>query len=192
MKRFTPLDVSFEKLFLITSILCAFSLISVSDLEEAEIYAQENSTAILEEIRTLMRDEIRDISTIKNLTSAEVELLQNIAIATSRTPTEAEYTALSVFFLGIALLIFGLRLTMPTKAAHHISRYFNLMMWALTLPVLVLVAAYQIGIATGNPIELYTYDEPYLYISFLMWIPIGMVQFLLFAQRKITEQELEK
>jgi hypothetical protein len=66
------------------------------------------------------------------------------------------------------------------------------MMWPLTLPVFVLVVAYQIGIGTGNRIEIYTHDEPYLYISFIMWIPIGMILFLLFAQRKIIEQRLEK
>ena len=89
----------------------------------------------------------------------------------------AAFTALSVFFLGIALVLFGLRLT--TRGAKAVGRYFNLMMWALTLPVVIMVAVYQIGVVTGIPIAIYSQDEPYFFISALLLVPIAIVLFLL-------------
>ena len=71
------------------------------------------------------------------------------------------------------------------RAAKLLGNYFNLMMWALTLPVLALVAVYQVGILTGNPIAIYKQDEPFFFISFLLLIPIGIVLFLLVFQKRI-------
>lgn len=154
-----------------------------------DVRAQENSNATLEKMLSVMRDERKSISEIKNLTSAELGLLEHLADSSRRTSTQAAFTALSVFFLGIALVLFGLRLT--TRAAKAVGRYFNLMMWALTLPVVIMVAVYQIGVVTGIPIAIYKQDEPYFFISALLFVPIAIVLFLLAAQRRIMAH-LEK
>jgi len=108
-------------------------------------------------------------------------MFDKMATSLSKSSTQGAYTALSVFFLGISLVVFGLRMTM--KGVQNFGRYFNLMILALTIPVLVLVAIYQIGIATDIRIMFYASDEPYLVISFLLYIPIGIVLFLLVSQR---------
>jgi len=173
---------------LMTSIICLLYLIYAIPLG-TDVRAQENSNATLEKMLSVMRDERKSISEIKNLTSAELGLLEHLAVSSGRTSTQAAFTALSVFFLGIALVLFGLRLT--TRAAKAVGRYFNLMMWALTLPVVIMVAVYQIGVVTGIPIAIYSQDEPYLFISALLLVPIAIVLFLLAAQRRIIAH-LEK
>ena len=130
-----------------------------------------------------LHEQEKSISEIKNLTSLQVKMLNHFATSASRTSTQAAFVALFVFFLGIALVLFGLRLT--TRAAKSVGRYFNLMMWALTLPVLALVGIYQIGIVTGNPLTIYNEDEPFFFISLLLLIPIGIVLFLLVFQKRI-------
>ena len=69
----------------------------------AKAYAQEinnnnNSTFILEDMRTIMRDQQRDISSIKNTSSAEVEALTRMGSTLGKQTTQGAYTALSVFF----------------------------------------------------------------------------------------------
>jgi energy-converting hydrogenase Eha subunit C len=80
---------------------------------------------------------------------------------------------------------------LTTRAAKAVGRYFNLMMWALPLPVVIMVAVYQIGVVTGIPIAIYRQDEPYFFISALLLVPIAIVLFLLAAQRRIIAH-LEK
>jgi hypothetical protein len=63
------------------------------------------------------------------------------------------------------------------------------MIWALTIPVLVLIVMFQLGIATGNKIMLYATDEPYLVISFLLYIPLGIIIFLLVTHGKVARQQ---
>jgi hypothetical protein len=171
----------------------------------AKAYAQEinnnnnnnNSTLILEDMRTIMRDQQRDISSIKNMTSAEVELIKNmtsaqlevlsdINITSTKLASQGAYSALSVFFLGIGLVVFGLRLT--SKVAPRIGRSLTIMVWALTVPVIILVSLYQHGLITGTPLFTVT-EEPYLLISFLLYIPIAIVIFLLFEQKGIVQEQ---
>ena len=118
---------------------------------------------------------------LSNQTSTQNKMFDKMATSLSKSSTQGAYTALSVFFLGISLVVFGLRMTM--KGVQNFGRYFNLMILALTIPVLVLVAIYQIGIATDNRIMFYASDEPYLVISFLLYIPIGIVLFLLVSPK---------
>jgi hypothetical protein len=113
-------------------------------------------------------------------------MFDKMATSLSKSSTQGTYTALSVFFLGISLAVCGLRMTM--KGVQNFGRYFNLMILALTIPVLVLVAIYQIGIATDNRIMFYVPDEPYLAISFLLYIPIGIVLFLLVSHKGMKSQ----
>jgi hypothetical protein len=47
--------------------------------------------------------------------------------------------------------------------------------------------AYQLGIAFGAPLEIYKIAEPLLLISLLLWIPTGIIVFLLIADRKLMQ-----
>jgi hypothetical protein len=60
------------------------------------------------------------------------------------------------------------------------------MVWALTLPVCILVGFFQYGVITGNNLlALLGREEPYLVLTFLLYIPIGIVIFFLLAQKRI-------
>ena len=159
----------------------------------AKAYAQEinnNSTLILEDMRTIMRDQQRDIASIRNTSSANVEALTNMGTNLAKLTTQGAYTALSVFFLGIGLVVFGLRLT--TRTSPQIGRYFTIMVWALTVPVIILVGLFQYGLITGNsPLAFLRIEEPYSLLSFLMYVPIGIVVFMLLAQRKIMHAQAQ-
>jgi hypothetical protein len=169
----------------------------------AKAYAQEDSnsndsnTLILEDMRAIMRDQQRDIASINNMTSAEVELMKNVEslqleelrdinTVSTKLATQGAYTALSVFFLGIGLVVFGLRLT--SKVAPRIGRSMNIMVWALTIPVIILVGLFQYGALTGNLI-ISTSEEPFFLLSFLLYIPIAIVIFLLLAEKGFVQDQ---
>jgi hypothetical protein len=169
----------------------------------AKAYAQvdnnsnNNSTLILEDMRTIMRDQQRDIASINNMTSAQVELiktmeslsleeLKDINTVSTKLATQGAYTALSVFFLGIGLVVFGLRLT--SKVAPRIGRSMTIMVWALTIPVIILIGLFQYGVLTGTSI-ISTSEEPYFLLSFLLYIPIAIVIFLLVEQKGIAQDQ---
>jgi hypothetical protein len=71
----------------------------------------------------------------------------------------------------------------------HMGKYLTLMIWALTVPVIVLVSIYQIGAVTGYRIDLAQSGEPFFVLSFLMYVPIGIVVFLLLAQQTIIRRQ---
>ena len=58
------------------------------------------------------------------------------------------------------------------------------MMCALLSPVIIVIMAYQLGIAFGT-LQIYKIAEPLLLISLLLWIPTGI--FLLIADRKLMQ-----
>ena len=153
----------------------------------AKAYAQEinnNNTLILEDIRAILRDQQR------NMTPAQLETLNEINDSSTKYAIQGAYTALSVFFLGIGLVIFGLRLN--AKSSPKIGRRFTLMVWALTLPVCILVGLFQYGEITGNTaLTLFEGEEPYFILTFLLYIPIGILLFLLFEQKAIVAAEAE-
>ena len=162
----------------------------------AKAYAQvgtnsnDSSTLILEDMRTIMRDQQRDIASIRNTSSANIEALTNMGTNLAKLTTQGAYTALSVFFLGIGLVVFGLRLT--TRTSPQIGRYFTIMVWALTIPVIILIGLFQYGLITGNsPLAYLRIEEPYSLLSFLMYVPIGIVVFMLLAQRKIMHAQAQ-
>ena len=138
---------------------------------------ETNTPSSVEEIRTHLSD-------LKNMTTMEMAILSEVSLTSTKLATQGAYTAMSVFFLGISLVIFGLRLT--TRSLGHMGKYFTIMIWALTLPVVVLVGLYQIGILFGGTLTLAESDEPFFLLSFLMYIPIGIVLFLLLAERRIV------
>src|SRR5215204_3970352 len=184
---------------------CVMTFLFFAANFETKVFAQENNnnntTLILEDMRTIMRDQQRDMSSINNMTSAEVELIKNmeslqleelkdINTVSTKLATQGAYTALSVFFLGIGLVIFGLRMT--TKVSPKLGRRFTLMVWALTAPVIILVGLFQYGEITGNTaLALFESEEPYFILTFLLYIPIGILLFLLFEQKAIVVAEAE-
>ena len=182
MKRFaSPLVI--RMIIIIT--LCAATFFFFAPNFGAKAYAQENnnSTLLLEDMRSIMRDQQRDISSIRNTSSVEAGALTQMAASSSRLAIQATYTALSVFFLGIGLVVFGLSLT--TRSSPQIGKYFTITVWALTAPVIMLVGLFQYGAITGNNLLGVFRSDPFLLLSFLMYIPIAIVVFLLLAQKKI-------
>jgi hypothetical protein len=130
-----------------------------------------------------MRDQQRDIASIRNTSSVEAGALTQMAASSSRLAIQATYTALCVFFLGIGLIVFGLSLT--TRSSPQIGKYFTITVWALALPVIILIGLFQYGAITGNNLLGVFRSDPFLLLSFLMYIPIAIVIFLLLAQKKI-------
>jgi Short C-terminal domain len=190
MKELSPLIIGMMIIIIVT--LCAATFFFAPNFG-AKAYAQEennNNTLILEDLRAIMRDEQRDISSIRDTSSAEVEALTQMGTNLAKLTAQGAYTALSVFFLGIGLVIFGLRLT--TRSSPQIGRYFTIMVWALTIPVIVLVGLFQYGLITGNsPFAFLRVEEPYSLLSFLMYIPIGIVIFVLLAQHRIMHAQAQ-
>ena len=66
------------------------------------------------------------------------------------------------------------------------------MVWALTIPVIILVGLFQYGLITGNsPFAFLRVEDPYSLLSFLMYVPIGIVVFMLLAQHKIMHAQAQ-
>jgi uncharacterized membrane protein len=188
MKGFV-ISPAIGKMIIIITLLCATATLLFVSNFGAKAYAQENNnnnnnTLILEDIRAILRDQQR------NMTPAQLETLNEINDSSTKFAIQGAYTALSVFFLGIGLVIFGLRMT--TKVSPQLGRRFTLMVWALTLPVIILVGLFQYGEITGNTaLALFESEEPYFILTFLLYIPIGILLFLLFEQKAIVAAEAE-
>jgi large-conductance mechanosensitive channel len=178
-----------EKMIIIIIILCTATFFFAVNFG-AKAYAQENNintnnnnTLLLEDMRALMREQQGDLSSIRNTSSAQFEALTQMSASFGKLQTQATYTALSVFFLGIGLVVFGLSLT--TRSSPRIGRYLTLTIWSLVTPVIILVGLFQYGALSGNnPLAVFRSD-PFIPLSFLMYIPIAIVVFLLLVQRKI-------
>jgi hypothetical protein len=193
MKEFASSPLTREMMIIIIT-LCAATFLFASSFFGVKAYSQENNsnntTLILEDIRTIMRDQQQDISSIRNTSSAEVEALSSVGPTFNKLSTQGAYTALSVFFLGIGLVVFGLRLT--TRTSPQIGRYFSIMVWALTIPVIILIGLFQYGLVTGtSPFAFLRAEDPYSLLSFLLYIPIGIVVFMLLAQHKIMHAQAQ-
>jgi hypothetical protein len=186
MKRFVSPLVIRMMIIIITLCTASFSFFFTPNFG-AKAYAQEinndNSTLLLEDMRSIMRDQQRDITSIRNTSSVEAGALTQMAASSSRLAIQATYTALCVFFLGIGLVVFGLSLT--TRSSPQIGKYFTITVWALTAPVIMLIGLFQYGAITGNNLLGVFRSDPFLLLSFLMYIPIAIVVFLLLAQKKI-------
>ena len=150
-----------------------------------DVHGQENTSAAPSEIQTMPSNQTSELALIKNITSTQNKVFEKMAESLTKTSTQGAITAMSVFFLGIALVVLGLRMTSKVQ---NFGKYFNLMVWALTIPVLVIIVVYQIGILTNNPIMFYTTDEPYILISSLMYIPLGIVLFMLISHSRMKQQ----
>ena len=207
MKGFVSSPLTNKMIIIITiyfATFFSFSFFFFAPNIEAKAYAQvdnnsndSNTLIIFEDMRAIMRDQQRDIASINNMTSAQVELIKNmeslqleelkdINTVSTKLATQGAYTALSVFFLGIGLVVFGLRLT--SKVAPRIGRSMTIMVWALTIPVIILIGLFQYGVLTGTSI-ISTSEEPYSLLSFLLYIPIAIVIFLLVEQKGIVQDQ---
>lgn len=126
-----------------------------------------------------------NLEDLKKLTSEEVQLLKSMGERISRTTTQASFTALGVFLVGLSLVIYGLRLTLRATE-RRTSKYFKAMIWALIAPVIAIIIVYQLGIILGNSIQLYNSDEPFFFVSLLLLIPAAIVVFLLVAEQRLV------
>jgi uncharacterized membrane protein len=194
MKGFVSSPVIGKRIIIVITLLCAATFLFFFFFAPnfgAKAYAQDsNNTLILEDMRAIMLEQQRDISLISNMTPAQLEALTEINNSSTKLATQGAYTALSVFFLGIGLVIFGLRMT--AKVSHQLGRRFTIMVWALTIPVIILVGLFQYGEITGNTLlTFFESEEPYFFLTFLMYVPIGIILFLLFEQKAIVAAEAE-
>ena len=169
---------------IITVLVCTGIFFVTLDLG-ADAHGQENTTATPSEIQTMPSNQTSELALIKNITSTQNKVFEKMAESLTKSSIQGAITAMSVFFLGIALVVLGLRMTSKVQ---NFGKYFNLMVWALTIPVLVIIVVYQIGIVTNNPIEFYASGEPYILISSLMYIPLGIVLFLLISHGRMKQQ----
>src|SRR5262249_27062204 len=140
----------------LTCLASIYRLSAVSAIDnQANVTSNFTGQAILQ--KNLTSNQSDDIKEIRKLTSQEVQLLKVMGQEFSRTTTQSQFAALGIFLLGIALLIYGLRLTLRATDKQT-SRYFKAMIWALITPVIILIAVYQIGVLLGNPILIYKVD----------------------------------
>lgn len=80
--------------------------------------------------------------------------------------------------MGAALVIYGLRLTVKAMD-RRTSIYLKAMILGLIVPVIVLLAIYQIGI------PIYKSDDSFFLISILFIIPAAMIVFLLIVDGRL-------
>jgi hypothetical protein len=158
--------------------------IAASETTHSQLKSTSSTDQIIR-LQSLKSNQSDDIKAIRNSTSAQVEVLKSIAQGFQIASAQIMFTTLAVFLLGVTLIIYGLRLTL--RAPKQTSRYFKAMMCALLSPVIVIVLAYQLGITFGAPLEIYNIAEPLLIISLLLWIPTGIIIFLLVADRKLMQ-----
>jgi hypothetical protein len=182
--------VSFLTFVTLNMILLAYvtnidRTIAASETTHSQLKSISNSTDQMARLQSLISNQSDDIKAIRNSTAAEVQLFKSITQGSAKTSTQIMFTTLSVFFLGVTLIIYGLKLTL--RAPKQTSRYLKVVMWALITPVIALIAIYQIGTLLGTPIEIYKVDEPFFFISVLLLIPVAIIIFLLIAERKLMQ-----
>jgi hypothetical protein len=152
---------------------------------DAAAVTLSNSAGQTVRLQTVISNHSDDIKAIRNSTSAQVQVLKSMVEAFAMSSAQIMYTTLGVFLLGVTLIIYGLRLTL--RAPKQTSRYFKAMMCALVSPVIIIVLVYQLGIAFGSPLGIYKFVPPLLLITLLLWIPIGIIIFLLIADRRLMQ-----
>jgi hypothetical protein len=182
--------VSFLTFVTLNMILLAYvtnidRTIAASETTHSQLKSISNSTDQMARLQSLISNQSDDIKAIRNSTAAEVQLFKSITQGSAKTSTQIMFTTLSVFFLGVTLIIYGLKLTL--RAPKQTSRYLKVVMWALITPVIALIAIYQIGTLLGTSIEIYKADEPFFFISVLLLIPVAIIIFLLIAERKLMQ-----
>ena len=141
--------------------------------------------------RNISSNQSGDITAIKNSMSEEVQLLRNMTQGFAKSSTQTSFAALCVFLLGLTLLLYGLKLTMKATSKAT-SMYFKIMMLALLIPVIIIIAIYQLGIIAGITFEFTKATEPFFFISLILFIPIGIVIFLLVVEKRLLSEYPKK
>ena len=159
--------------------------LGVMSMSDHQASAATNSIDQIIKQRNITSNQSSDLRDIRKLTSEEVQLLRELGQGFSRTTTQSQFAALGIFLLGISLIIYGLRLTVKATDKQT-SRYFKAMIWALIIPVVALIAVYQIGILLGLPILIYKLNEPFFFVSLLLLIPATIIIILLLAEKKLV------
>ena len=92
MKGFVSSPLTGEMTIIIITLCAAATFFFFAPNFGAKAYAQEinnnNNTLILEDMRALMRDQQRDISSIRNTSSANIEALTNMGTTLSKLTTQ--------------------------------------------------------------------------------------------------------
>lgn len=164
-------------------------LITAFAESQPQVNSISNLTDQIRGLKNFAANQSSELRDIKKLNSEEVQLLKSMIDAFSKTTTQSTFGALGIFFLGITLVIYGLKLTLKV-ADRRTSRYFKAMMWALITPAIALIAAYQIGL----PLHwtLYKSEDSFFLVSVLLMIPAGIVIFLLTAEGRFINISREK
>ena len=68
----------------------------------------------------------------------------------------------------------------------------KIMMLALLIPVIIVIAIYQLGIVTGITFGFTKAAEPFFFISLVLWIPTGIVIFLLVVEKRLLSEHPKK
>jgi hypothetical protein len=144
----------------------------------SQVNGTSNLTDQIVQLKNLASNQSSDMKDIKKLMSQEVELLKSMGQGFSKTTTQASFTALGVFFLGMTLVIYGLRLTLKATD-RRTSRYFKAMMLGLITPVIALLVIYHFGV------PIYKSDDSFFLMSVLLMIPVAMIIFLLIAEGRL-------
>jgi len=154
-------------------------LITAFAESQPQVNSISNLTDQIGRLKNLAANQSSELRDIKKLNSEEVQLLKSMSDVFSKTTTQSTFGALGIFFLGMTLVVYGLRLTVKA-ADRRTSRYFKAMMWALITPAIALIAAYQIGL----PLHwtLYKFEDSFFLVSVLLMVPAGIVIFLLAAE----------
>jgi amino acid transporter len=196
------METTFKDYLLVLSLyafLIILILLNLTDdlypsLARAQLNEPQNLTNSLQRVEDLMLKDLEDMKNLRNLTLTEIQSLNALLEGVSKSSTQAVFIAVLVFFIGVALMVFGLRLTL--KSAGELGKIFSIMMWALIIPVILILFLYQVSIFSGNRGFIARSEEPFIIVTLILWIPTTLVLFLLLGLGKLfrskQQQQLQK
>jgi amino acid transporter len=196
------METTFKDYLLVLSLyafLIILILLNLTDdfypsLARAQLNEPQNLTNSLQRVEDLMLKDLEDMKNLRNLTLTEIQSLNALLEGVSKSSTQAVFIAVLVFFIGVALMVFGLRLTL--KSAGELGKIFSIMMWALIIPVILILFLYQVSIVSGNRGFIARSEEPFIIVTLILWIPTTLVLFLLLGLGKLfrskQQQQLQK
>ncbi|HEY9385595.1 MAG TPA: hypothetical protein VIP70_01020 [Nitrososphaeraceae archaeon] len=176
--------------FLIILILLNLTDDLYPSLARAQLNESQNLTNSLQRVEDLMLKDLEDMKNLRNLTLTEIQSLNALLEGVSRSSTQAAFIAVLVFFIGIALVVYGLRLTL--KAAGELSKIFTIMIWALIIPVILILFLYQVSVASGNSGYIARSEEPFIIVTLILWLPTALVLFLLLGLGKLLRSNQQQ
>ena len=112
------------KLGVIILVLICAGIFFVTLVIGADTYGQENSTASPSDTQTSPSNQTSELALLQNITSTQNKVFEKMAESITKSSIQGAITAMSVFFLGIALVVLGLWMT---SRVQNFGKYFNLM-----------------------------------------------------------------